>query len=217
MHSPFRSEADVFRAVLLIALGVGAAVLIGALTDAAIGAVIAAVLVGFAVGFALRAGRGSLPETVEIASGATGRHRILVLANQTVEGKELMDEIRNRSAVGRVVELLVISPSLTRSRLQLMASDTDEGREEAQARLERSLRALREAGFDAAGATGDEDPVQAAKDALREFGADELIVSTHPPEQSRWLERGVVEQLRAELELPLTHVVVAGVERNAAA
>ena len=206
MHSPIRSESDVFRWLLAIGLGAGLAVVIGALTDAAVGGVIAGLLVGIAIGMVLRAGRGSLPERVEIAAHREDVFSILVLANETVEGPELIEAIRNRAAGAAQVELLVISPSLTRSRLELIASDTDGARAEAQERLERSLRTLRDAGFSVAGATGDEDPVVAAKDALREFGADELVVSTHPPSKSRWLERGVVEQLRVEVALPLTHV-----------
>ena len=55
---------------------------------------------------------------------------------------------------------------------------------------------------------GDDDPFAAATDALASFGADEVIISTLPPESSRWLERGVVEQLRRDVPLPITHVVV---------
>ena len=216
MHSPIRSESDAFRWVLLIGLGACLAIGAGAITDAAIGGVIAGLLIGIAIGLVLRAGRGSLPDEVQIAPHRGDVHSILVLANETVEGAELIEAIRNRATGAAQVELLVISPSLTRSRLELIASDTDSARAEAQERLERSLRALRDAGFSVAGATGDEDPIVAAKDALREFGADELVVSTHPPARSRWLERGVVEQLRREVALPLTHVVVTGAGQQAA-
>jgi hypothetical protein len=34
------------------------------------------------------------------------------------------------------------------------------------------------------------------------------VISTHPPERSRWLEGGVVERARNEIPLPVTHVVV---------
>ena len=34
------------------------------------------------------------------------------------------------------------------------------------------------------------------------------MISTLPPEKSRWLEHGVVERTREEIDLPLTHVVV---------
>ena len=55
---------------------------------------------------------------------------------------------------------------------------------------------------------GDADPIQAMEDALRTFGADEIIVSTHPEGRSHWLERGVVERARERCEAPITHVVV---------
>jgi hypothetical protein len=35
-----------------------------------------------------------------------------------------------------------------------------------------------------------------------------MIISTHPPERSRWLERGVVERARRDIDLPITHVIV---------
>jgi hypothetical protein len=46
------------------------------------------------------------------------------------------------------------------------------------------------------------------EDALRTFGADEIILSTHPEGRSHWLERGVVEAARARFAVPITHVVV---------
>jgi hypothetical protein len=46
------------------------------------------------------------------------------------------------------------------------------------------------------------------EDALRTFRPDELIISTHPPGRSHWLERGVVERARERFALPLTHIVV---------
>jgi hypothetical protein len=65
------------------------------------------------------------------------------------------------------------------------------------------------AGLRARGYVGDHhDPNTALEDALREFAADEVLVSTHPPERSRWLEAGVVERARRDIPLPVTHVVV---------
>jgi hypothetical protein len=65
------------------------------------------------------------------------------------------------------------------------------------------------AGLTASGDVGDHhEPYAALEDALRYFAADEVIISTHPPQKSRWLERGVVERARREVPLPITHVVV---------
>jgi hypothetical protein len=55
---------------------------------------------------------------------------------------------------------------------------------------------------------GDAQPLQAIEDALRTFGADEIIISTHPEGRSRWLEIGVVNGARARFAVPITHVVV---------
>ncbi len=63
-------------------------------------------------------------------------------------------------------------------------------------------------GLRAKGEIGDSDPNTAIEDALRAFPADEIVISTHPPERSHWLERGVVERAREEIDLPVTHVVV---------
>jgi GABA permease len=70
------------------------------------------------------------------------------------------------------------------------------------------VQAIEALGLRARAEVGDCDPNVAMEDALREFGADEVIISTHPPDRSRWLERGVVERAREEVELPVTHVVV---------
>jgi hypothetical protein len=79
---------------------------------------------------------------------------------------------------------------------------------EARERLDASLGALLAAGVDARGEIGDGDPLQAIEDGLRRFDADELIVSTHPPGRSNWLERDVVAKARERFDLPITHVVV---------
>lgn len=212
MHSPFRSESDVFRGAMLVLCGTGAAILIGALTDAEWGVAAAGVLVGIGLAMLFRAGRGSLPERVEPArSPDDGAYRLLVIANQTVEGEELLAEIRARRAEHQRLEALVVSPSVPASRLQLIASDTDAARREAGERLERSLVALGGVGVDARGVRGDEDPVQAAVDALHSFAADEIVVSTLPPGASRWLERDVVGALRERVDVPVAHVTAGAV------
>jgi len=48
----------------------------------------------------------------------------------------------------------------------------------------------------------------AIEDELRLAGADEVIISTLPPGRSNWLETGIVERLREDLDIPVTHTVV---------
>jgi GABA permease len=75
--------------------------------------------------------------------------------------------------------------------------------------MELSIQAIEKStGHRARGLIGDSDPNVAIEDALREFPADEIIIATHPPQRSRWLEQGVVSRAREEIDLPVTHVVV---------
>ena len=217
MHNPLRSEADAFRWVVVIGLGAASVIALTLLTRPAVGVAWAAALVGFGAGLAWRSSRGSLPHQVSVSRGGDGKHRVLVVANQTVGGRALLDEIQNRSR-GRRSEILVVTPALTGSRAQHWASDVDEAIERARQRMELSLQALEETGLRARGRVGDSEPNIAIEDALQEFPADEVVISTHPPERSRWLERGVVERARRELEVPVTHVIVdLEAERSAAA
>jgi hypothetical protein len=208
MHYPLRSEADAFRLVVIIVVAAGAVTALALLIRPAVGAILAAALLGLGLGLAWRGARGSEPRLTEIAaSPADGRHRILVVANETVGGKALLGEIRNR-ARGRECEILVVTPALTRSQLRHWVSDIDEALEEAERRREQSVGAIQSEGLRVRSEVGDCDPNLAIESALLRFAADEMIISTHPPERSRWLERGVVERARRDIDLPITHVIV---------
>jgi hypothetical protein len=208
MHYPLRSEADAFRLVVIIGAGAGVVIALALLTEPVAGAILAAVLLALGLGFAWRGARGSEPRVAEIAAAPRdGRHRILVVANQTVGGRALLDEIRNR-ARGHDCEILVVTPALTKSQLQHWTSDVDEALAAAEQRRERTCNEIEAAGYRVSGEVGDSDPNAAIESALLGFAADELVISTHPPERSRWLERGVVERARRDIELPITHVVV---------
>ncbi|HET6830705.1 MAG TPA: hypothetical protein VFH44_05070 [Solirubrobacterales bacterium] len=206
MHSPVRSENDVFWGAVIIGVAILVAIAVGVATSVAAGLAVALALTALGLFLLLREARGSLPTDIERAPSDSRVHRILVVANETIERQALLDEIAGRCEGRTDAEILLVCPTLARTRLQHLASDIDEARGEAGQRLERSLVALRRKGIDATGVVGDEDPVAAAADALAFFGADEVIVSTHAPERSRWLERGAVEQIRAEVDVPVSHV-----------
>jgi len=135
-----------------------------------------------------------------------GPKRILVVANETVAGRALRNEILHR-ARDHEADVLVVCPALN-SPLKHWASDDDRARAAAQDRLEKSLAALEQDGVAARGEVGDSDPLQAIQDGLRAFAADEVIISTHPPGRSNWLERNVVALARERYDVPILHVVV---------
>jgi hypothetical protein len=208
MHNPLRSERDVFRAVVVIGIGAGAVIALALITRPALGAVLLAVEIALGIWILWRRARGTLPHQAEVVRDADDAYRVVVMANQTVGGRALLEEIKNRCQ-GRKNEILVVVPALTSSPLEHWASDVDAAIAEARQRLENSLRAMESAGLTARGDVGDHhEPNAALEDALRYFAADEVIISTHPPHKSRWLERGVVDRARREVPLPITHVVV---------
>ncbi|MEA2226895.1 MAG: permease [Solirubrobacteraceae bacterium] len=140
--------------------------------------------------------------------GPEGR-RILVIANETVDGKVLNEVIRFR-ARNVAGEVLVVAPAPT-PRLRRRVSegaDVDGPRSAAEARLSASLRRLAAAGVRVRGEVGDATPLQAMADALAGFTADEVIVATHPADRSRWLAHDLVGRARARFDGPIIHVVV---------
>ena len=207
MHNPLRSEADAFRWFVVVLAGCVSIGVLAALTRPLVGLIWAGVMIGVGVALAYRSSRGRLPSEVPLTRGGDGRHRLLVVANETVEGEALLEEIHGRCR-GRGCEILVVTPALTGSRASHWASDVDEAIELARQRMELSLIAIGQLGLKARGEIGDSDPNVAIEDALRVFPADEIVISTHPPDRSRWLERGVVDRAREQIDLPIAHVVV---------
>jgi hypothetical protein len=208
MHNPLRSEREVFRAVVIVAIALGAVIALTLLTRPAVGAALLAAEIGLGIGLLWRGAQGTIPRQAEVAHRDDTTYRVLVLANETVGGQALLAEIQNRCK-GRNSEILIVVPALTSTPLEHWASDVDRALDEARERLDTSLGAMESVGLRARGHVGDHhEPNASLEDALRDFPADEVVISTHPPQRSRWLERGVVARARDEVPLPITHVVV---------
>jgi hypothetical protein len=205
MQNPFRTEEQAFR-FLIVTIGCAALIVIGAFINKWVGLAVFVVEAAILGRFDVRHGRRDRPIQHAPPPLPAGERRILVVANETVGGRPLLEEIRKRSE-GVDEHVLVVVPALN-SPLKHWTSDEYGAREAAHERLGASLAAMRAAGIDASGEVGDSDPLQAIEDALRTFAPDELIISTHPPERSHWLERGVVTGARERFALPVTHVVV---------
>ena len=205
MESPFRSEAAAFR-FLLITIGAFALIVVAAAINTWLGVLVWLGLTFAAIVVYLRA-RGARPSREHLEHvGGPDELRVLVVANETIGGAELMDAISERALTGRT-RFHVVCPALT-SRLKTWTSDEDAARAAAQERLELSLGRLAAAGVTASGEVGDLDPLVAMVDAVHTFHPDEIIVSTHPEGRSNWLERGVVAETRRRYDVPVTHVVV---------
>jgi hypothetical protein len=205
-RNPFRSEAEAFRLVLLTIAGFAAIVAAALLGGWVVGLAVAAAVAAVGAWWYLKPLEVESTQQASTHVSAPDERRILVIANETVAGAELRETIE-RTAAGHRAHVLVVTPALN-TKLRHWVSDEDRARAEAQRRLADSLARLAESGIDARGQVGDADPVQSIADGLRTFGADEVIISTHPEGRSNWLERGVVDTARERFAVPITHVVV---------
>ena len=207
MRNPFRSEAEAYRFVLGTVVYFAAVVIATALGGRWWGLGVFVVVTAAVLLWVFRREvRERPPAAVPRNRSAEGERRILVVANETVAGGALRDAIRSAGAGGRA-NVLVVCPALN-TPLKHWASDEDQARAAAEDRVGRSIRELGRLGMSARGEVGDADPLQAIADALRTFGADMIIISTHPEGRSNWLERGVVSGARERFAVPITHVVV---------
>jgi hypothetical protein len=131
--------------------------------------------------------------------------KVLVLANETIGGQALLDAILERHEEGGARFVIVVPR--TRPRYGNVIYD-EAVRSSAQVRVDLALAFARQHGIEAIGETGDENPFNAAMDAVSEHKVKEIIVSTHPATSSGWQRRDLVERLRDESGLPVRHVVV---------
>jgi GABA permease len=137
--------------------------------------------------------------------------RVLVLANETVTGTELLDELR-RIDQERQARYFVCVPANPIDTGQAMHEGAafvwEKTTQAAQARLDLTLEKLHAEGLEAEGALGDYRPLRALADAVKEFAPDRLVICTLPEDRSAWLRYDVVDRARETYAVPVTHVVV---------
>jgi hypothetical protein len=132
--------------------------------------------------------------------------KYLVVANETIGGKNLIEAVRKRAEQDAEAEF-VISVPRTNPRDGNIIYD-DFVYQAAQVRVDLARKWMREQmGLEIVGEVGDPDPYTAAMDAIREFSPDEIIVSTKPVTTSGWLRRDLIERLGDASRLPVEHVV----------
>jgi len=138
------------------------------------------------------------PPAADIASKT-----ILVVANETLGGRELMDTVRQR-ADSDTRFVLCVPQSRPKAGLVVYAHAMFEA---AQIRVDLALEVIRDMGVRAIGEVGDPDPFTATIDAVHEYHPQEIIISTYPETRSGWLRHDLIERVRQATGLPVEHIV----------
>jgi hypothetical protein len=130
--------------------------------------------------------------------------KILAIVSEPLSGEGL------RNAVGdsaEDAEVLVVAPAL-QSRTRWLLDAPDPAIERAERVQQETVERMDEEGVDAAGETGESDPLLAIQDALQTFEADEIVLVTHAGGERNWLEEGVVERARERFDPPVRHLEI---------
>ncbi len=134
------------------------------------------------------------------------KKKIIALVSEPISGDIL------KSAVGvdeaEDAEVLVVAPALNDSKVRFWVSDPDSSIARAQEVADESAERMNEQGVDAAGGTGESDPLLALQDALATFEADEIVLCTHVGGDRNWLEEGIVDEVRVRFDRPVRHVEI---------
>jgi GABA permease len=212
MRLPVQSETDAFRVTYGVAFLVGVSVAVGLALSPVWGAALFTILTFGVLLADLLAKDSHRPLPLRAAAHAphpeasADAWRILVVANESLEGEDVRAAILGHAKLRP--ELMVVAPVLV-SRTHFVTTDVDREMDQARERLSLTLDWARTHGVSARGHIGDPmHPMLAVEDDLRRFGPDEVIVATHPAESTNWQEADLMARLRAELDVPVTHVVV---------
>jgi nucleotide-binding universal stress UspA family protein len=130
--------------------------------------------------------------------------RYLVVANQTLGGEPLLATIRRLNRPGPSAFHLVAPITPPRDHVWTEG----EARAVAAERLEAAVERLTALGIEADGEVGDESPMLAIEDAMRDDGPyDAIVVSTLPRGLSRWLRIDLPHRVESAFGLEVIHVV----------
>jgi hypothetical protein len=185
MRNPFRSEGEMLRFLVAVIAGV-VLVVLGAWINTWVGVAVAVLAVAALVWWLMQEPvPGTAEPTPRLASGTpNGMHRVLVVAAPGTSAVSLSDE---------ATDVVVIVPALA-SKTEALTGAVDDRRAEAEQTALSLTRTLSRDGRNVRGEVGADDPVLAVEDALRTFGADEVLVVG---------DEAMAENIRARVAVPV--------------
>ncbi len=212
MHSPFHSEGEAFRFVVLLILAAIPVVLAAALGPTWLAAVVIGLILA---AVAVRVTRlhmrklAGLELPVKMAPphmGSVAERRVLVVANDTLSEEALLTEIM-RLASEPLTHVLLLVPALI-SPVARLTGAVDGLLEQARVRLKTAReRVGHEHEHVVAGEISEADPLQAIEDTFATFAPDEVIVSTRSERAASGLEPRLAGLVRERFAVPVRHLV----------
>jgi hypothetical protein len=169
MLNPLSSEAEAFRFLVVVTAG---AVVIGVAEwiDRWMGVAAAVIVIGAIVAWLMREASHTTGEATVLTSGtSSSTHRVLLVAPCGSSG------IAGRIGTS-ATDVLVVVPALV-STLHSLTGGVDDERADAEHTAHTLAADLSRAGLPARGVVGADDTVLAIEDALREYGADEIVLA----------------------------------------
>src|ERR671930_1520999 len=118
----------------------------------------------------------------------------LVVATRTVASGHLIEHLKRKAAERPHRYTIVSPPSGQISRAEVCE------------RLARTLAELYRSEIDATGQPMSPAPLAAVQNAIEHYRIDEVLISTLAGERSKWLEEGLIDQVRAMTDKPVEHV-----------
>ena len=151
--------------------------------------------------------------------------QVLIVANQTLGGSDLLQSIRDRMTKGPCKFTLLVPATVHAHRESTMESLgrrlavtplAEDARGAAEAdwdharnQLEFGIEQLQKLGAEVDGNVGDANPVKAVEDALSRRKYDEIILSTLPSGVSRWLGQDLPHKVTRKFKGPVTVVTAS--------
>jgi hypothetical protein len=126
--------------------------------------------------------------------------RTLVVANQTIGGRELLEHLKKKAAEGPR-RFIVIAPQ---------AGGNGDTAGDAHERLAHTLSEMQAAGLEAVGQVVHPDPYTAIQNALQFYAPDDIVISTFPETRSGWMRSDLIGRVESSTGKPVDHVVSEG-------
>ena len=211
MRSPFHSEAEAFRFVLLLIVALVPIALAAAFGPTWLVVAVVLVVVGaLAVHLSQLRMRRLRGEEIPVKMapphvGPASETRVLVVANETLTEDSLLGEVRRLASVPGT-RVLLLAPALISASARLTGS-VDEPLDQARTRLSEALAQIANERV-VGGEVTDADPLEAVEDAFATFTPDEVIVATRWERGAGGLEPELAGRVRERFAVPVRHLVL---------